>query len=82
MKLRQNKKFWTIWIAVILILSLAACRQQSTETTEGLGDPVSVEEVTGDDLNIRDENEAGEDGNIIDIGGEGSEQDDAFGDFF
>ncbi len=82
MKLRQNKKFWMIWIAAILVLSLVACRQQSQETTEGLGDPVPVEEVTGDDLNIHDENEAGEDDNIIDIGGEGTENDDAFGEFF
>lgn len=82
MKLRQNKKFWMTWIAAILILSLAACRQQTQETESGLGDPVSVEEVTGDDLNIHDENEAEEDGNIIDIGGEGTETDDAFGEFF
>lgn len=82
MKLQKNKKFWMTWIAVILVLSLAACRQQSQETGSGLGDPVPVEEVTGDDLNIHDENEAGEDGNIIDIGGEGTETDDAFGEFF
>ena len=82
MKLRQNKKFWLTVIAAILVFSLAACRQQSQETGAGLGDPVSVEEVTGDDLNIHDENGAGEDGNIIDIGGEGTENDDAFGEFF
>lgn len=82
MKLQKNKKFWITWIAAILVLSLAACRQQSQETKSDLGDPVPVEEVTGDDLNIHDENEAGEDGNIIDIGGEGTENDDAFGEFF
>ncbi len=70
MKLRQNKKFWMTWIAAILVLSLVACRQQSQETTEGLGDPVSVEEVTE------------ENGNIIDIDGEETENDDAFGEFF
>lgn len=80
--MQKNKKFWMIWIAAILVLSMVACRQQSQETGSGLGDPVPVEEVTGDDLNIRDENEAGEDGNIIDIGGEGTETDDAFGEFF
>lgn len=80
--MQKNKKFWMIWIAAILVLSMVACRQQSQETGSGLGDPVPVEEVTGDDLNIRDENEAGEDGNIIDIGDEGTENDDAFGEFF
>ena len=82
MKLRLNNKFWMTWIAALLVLSMEACRQQSQKITEGLGDPVPVEEVTGDDLNIYDENEAGEDGNIIDIGGEESENDEAFGEFF
>lgn len=82
MRLRQNKQFWMIWIAVILVLSLAACRQQSQENGSGFGDPVSVEEVTGDDLNIHDENEAGEDGKVIDIDGEGTEDDGEFGEFF
>lgn len=72
------------WIAAILVLSLTACRTQGQpqETTEGLGNPVVVEEGTQDDLNIHDEIEAGEDGNIIDIGGEGTDDGDAFGDFF
>ena len=80
--MQKNKKFWMIWITALLVLSMVACRQQSQETGSGLDDPVPVEEITGDDLNIRDENEAGEDGNIIDIGGEGTENDDAFGEFF
>ncbi|MBO5049023.1 MAG: hypothetical protein J6C41_01170 [Oscillospiraceae bacterium] len=82
MKLRQSKKFLMLWIVALLVLCMAACRDQSPKATEGLGDPIPVEENTGDDLNIRDENDAEKDGNIIDIGGEGTESDDAFGDFF